>query len=83
MSFLKKSGFDFRFMVMNNYEFSESLISVIAPFHEHMIKLEPGPSMSQFVNQLKLNLTDGFHPDVAGHTKIANYVLHHLSKGKQ
>jgi hypothetical protein len=81
MSFLQQNGFNFRFMVMSDFQFSEPLTTVVTQFCENMIELTPGPSMSQFVNALELNLSDGFHPDITGHAEIANHVLENLHRG--
>lgn len=80
MSFLKQEKFNFKFLLMSDYTSHIHLGPVIKKFQSHMIDLNPGIGMKEFVENFNLNTDDKFHPDAQGHKLIANKVLEKLKE---
>jgi len=83
MALLKYYKFNFKFLLMSDYQSHPHLGPVIKKFQSHMIRLDPGVGMKEFVQKLNLNTEDQFHPDMVGHQKIAQLVMEQLQKETQ
>jgi hypothetical protein len=78
MALLEHYKFNFKFLLMSDYQSHPQLGPVIEKFQSHMIKLNPGVGMKEFVQELHLNTGDQFHPDTVGHQQIAQLVMQQL-----
>lgn len=75
MEYLKSKKFVFYFLLMNNYLDHEYLGPVINDFNEHLIQLDPGPSMKEFAIATKTTVSNyDQHPNLEGHRMIADAI---------
>lgn len=81
MEYLTLSKFNFYFLMMNNYKNHQYLGPIIDEFKEHLIELDPGPSMMEFAAATKNTISDyDYHPNVIAHEMIANTVYEKIFK---
>ena len=81
MEYLKLSDFKFYFLMMNDYRNHLYLGPIINDFKEHLIELDPGPSMLEFAISTKNTVSDqDLHPNKIAHEMIANIVYDKIFK---
>ena len=75
MEYLKKNEYNFYFLLMNNYLDHKYLGPVIHEFNDHLIQLDPGPSMLEFAVKTNTTVSDeDHHPNLLGHKQIADII---------
>jgi len=81
---LKSQGYRFRFLTMRDYTQCEPLWSAIAPYYTEHIPLEEFQGMMEFVQHRQSTISQqDTHPNLQGHSLIAQCVLVALGHTKQ
>ena len=80
MEYLKLKGFKFYFLLMSDYTEHKYLGPIIKQFRDHIITLNPGPSMIEFAVHTKNTVSKkDLHPNINGHRLIADQVYEYIN----
>jgi hypothetical protein len=79
LEYLKLKGFKFYFLLMNDYTDHKYLGPIVNEFQDHLIAIDPGPSMMEFAISTKNTVSNtDFHPNLNGHKLIAEQIYSHI-----